>query len=64
MADELENMEPPGYSIPKILATIKAKGVFKAMDDEEMGPHVHLTYLIIMVCILAGIIATVVFVAF
>ena len=60
MADSSESMEPPGYSIPGVIATIKKRGVLKAMDDEEMGPHVHLTYLLIMVGIIASIIAAVV----
>jgi hypothetical protein len=61
MADiESEDMQPPGYSIPKILATIQEKGPLKAMDDQQMGPHVHLTYLLIMVAFIASIIGLIV----
>ena len=61
MADATsDGMEPPGYSLPRILATIQEKGVVKAMDDQEMGPHVHLTYLLIMVAFIATVIGLVV----
>ena len=57
---KIEDMEPPGYSLPRILATIQEKGPLQAMDDQEMGPHVHLTYLLMMVATLALIIGGVV----
>lgn len=61
MADaESEDMQPPGFSIPRILATIQEKGPLKAMDDQQMGPHVHLTYLLIMVAVLALVIGCIV----
>ena len=50
----------PGFSIPKIFSTISKRGAWKAMDDEEMGPHVHLFYLLIMVFIITVIIGIVV----
>ena len=53
--------ELPGFSLPKIFATISKRGAWKAMDDEEMGPHVHLFYLLIMVFVIAVIIGIVVF---
>jgi hypothetical protein len=56
-----DDMAPPGYSLPKVIAAIKKSGPLKAMDDIEMGPHVHLTYLLIMVACIALIISAVVF---
>ncbi len=64
MADISASMEPPSFSIPRIIATVKEKGVFKAMDDEEMGPHVHLLFLLMMVTFIAIVIAGIVLVAF
>ena len=52
----------PSFSLPKIFATISKRGPWKAMDDEEMGPHVHLFYLLIMVFIIAVVIGIVVMV--
>lgn len=52
--------ELPGFSIPKIFATISKRGAWKAMDDEAMGPHVHLFYLLIMVFVIAVVIGIVV----
>lgn len=60
MADDVAS-QPPGYSLPRVWATIAKRGPFKAMDDEEMGPHVHLTYLLCLVFVLALIIGAVVY---
>jgi len=54
--------ELPRFSLPKIFATISKRGAWKAMDDEEMGPHVHLFYLLIMVFVIAVVIGIVVMV--
>lgn len=56
-----ENMEPPRFSIPQILKTIQEVGLLKAMDDDDMGPHVHLMYLLIMVFFIAVIIGFIVY---
>ncbi len=60
MAED-EATQPPGFSLPRVWATIAKCGPFKAMDDEEMGPHVHLTYLLGLVFVLAMIIGGVVY---
>lgn len=57
-----EDMEPPSFSLPKILKTIQEQGPIRAMDDVDMGPHVHLTYLLIMVFFIAVIVGIVVYV--
>jgi len=56
-----ENMEPPKFSLPQILKTIQEQGPLKAMDDDDMGPHVHLTYLLIMVSFIAIVIGLIVY---
>lgn len=58
--NKAESTELPKFSIPKIFATISKRGAWKAMDDEAMGPHVHLFYLLIMVFVIAVIIGIVV----
>ena len=36
----------PPYSLVTVWRTIKDKGLLKALDDPEQGPHVHLTLLL------------------
>lgn len=50
---------PPKFSFKLMMATIRRKGIFNAMNDEEIGPHVHLTYLMIAVAIVAIIVSLV-----
>ncbi|MGA1822302.1 MAG: hypothetical protein ACMUIG_07230 [Thermoplasmatota archaeon] len=45
--DKQISRTPPSYSFGNIRKAIGRNGILKAMDDEEMGPHVHLTYLLI-----------------
>lgn len=45
--EEQISRTPPPYSFRNIRKAIARKGFIKAMDDVEMGPHVHLTYLLI-----------------
>ena len=47
---------PPAYSLFKVASTIKEKGLVRALDDMEQGPHVHLTLLLITVLIVSGLI--------
>ncbi len=36
----------PSYSLMTVWKTLKKKGILKALDDPEQGPHVHLTLLL------------------
>ncbi len=36
----------PPYSLMTVWRTLKEKGILKALDDPEQGPHVHLTLLL------------------
>ena len=46
----------PGFSIPKVISTISEKGFFKALDDPEQGPHVHLTFLLATIFVVSVLI--------
>ena len=43
----------PGYSLAKVFGTIRQKGIVRALDDPEQGPHVHLTLLLVTVAIVS-----------
>ncbi|MBN1389638.1 MAG: hypothetical protein JXA22_03240 [Candidatus Thermoplasmatota archaeon] len=46
---------PPPFSLPKVFSTLREKG-FKAIDDPEQGPHVHLTLLLATVFVVSVLI--------
>jgi len=46
----------PGFSIPKVWRTVREKGFFKALDDPEQGPHVHLTFLLATIFVVSVLI--------
>ena len=46
----------PGFSIPKVFRTVREKGFFRALDDPEQGPHVHLTFLLMTIFVVSVLI--------
>ena len=51
---------PPRFSLGKVFSTLKAsvkehgiKGIVYSLEDEEQGPHVHLTLLLITVVVVS-----------
>ncbi len=60
--DEGVGDEIPQFSIPRIIDTIKTKGPIGAYNDEEMGPHIHLSFLISAIAFIAFIITIVLFI--
>ena len=44
---------PPRYSVSVVFRTLKRKGLVGALNDEEQGPHVHLTLLLITVVVVS-----------
>ncbi len=51
--------EQPDASIGSIIGTFRDKGIIGAIDDESMGPHTHLAFLLSLVFLLAIIIGIV-----
>jgi hypothetical protein len=58
---EINDPEPPKFSIGGVLAVVKKKGLLEAITDDAWGPHVHLVLLMSIVSIIAIIIAIVQF---
>jgi hypothetical protein len=50
------SITPPRFSLGKVFQTIGQKGIVKALEDTEQGPHVHLTLLLITVVLVSGLI--------
>jgi len=46
----------PSYSLPKVLSTIRRRGIVRSLEDPEQGPHVHLTLLLTTVFIVSMLI--------
>lgn len=51
---------PPKFSLGKVFSTLKKnvlkdgiKGILNSLEDEEQGPHVHLTLLLITVVLVS-----------
>lgn len=54
--DEAVSLTPPRYSLVRTWKTIRKKGIIRALEDTEQGPHVHLTLLLITVVIVSLVI--------
>ena len=49
---EINDPEPPTYSLSGVIGVIKKKGLNEAILDDAWGPHVHITLIIsIIICI-------------
>ena len=48
--------EPPEVSIGLLLDTFKKKGIVEALNDERLGPHTHLLFLLGLVTLISIII--------
>ena len=48
--------EPPDFSIGAIISSFRTRGLLATMDDEALGPHVHLFLLLTIVLFLSIII--------
>ncbi len=51
--------EPPEVSIGLIISTFRNRGIIEAMNDEILGPHIHLFFLlsiVFFITIIIGII--------
>ena len=46
----------PPYSFMNAMRTLKDKGLLRALDDPEQGPHVHLTLLLATILVVSGVI--------
>jgi hypothetical protein len=51
-SDEI-SITPPRFSLGKVFSTIGKKGIVRALEDNEQGPHVHLTLLLITVVVVS-----------
>ncbi|UCH88027.1 MAG: hypothetical protein JSV49_07080 [Thermoplasmata archaeon] len=50
---EVNDAEPPRYSLGGVLNTVKKKGLLEALADDAWGPHVHLTLLLTVIIFIA-----------
>ena len=48
--------EPPEFSIKAIISSFRTRGLLATMDDEALGPHVHLFLLLMIIFSLSIII--------
>ncbi len=55
-SDQVIGEEPPEVSIGLLLETFKKKGIVEALNDENLGPHTHLLFLLGLVTIISIII--------
>ena len=49
--------EPPALNVKNVIDVIKRKGYVGAMQDEAMGPHIHLITILGVVVIIAVVVA-------
>ena len=54
------SVAPPKFSLGKVFSTLRrnvqedgARGILNSLEDDEQGPHVHLTLLLITVVIVS-----------
>ncbi len=66
MVDRTDNRQisetAPPYSIMTVFRTLKGKGLLRALDDPEQGPHVHLTLLLATIIVVSAVIITITFI--
>jgi hypothetical protein len=48
--------KPPEVSIGLLIETFKKKGIVEALNDESLGPHTHLLFLLGLVTLISIII--------
>jgi hypothetical protein len=51
--------EPPEVSISSIISTFRTRGIIDTLNDEVLGPHVHLFLLLSLIFLIAIIVGIV-----